>query len=93
MHAPTSEHRNLECSARWQSYWDDVAVLLPEDPYWLLRQACGSGGSVESSLRSTVVYLSSPADLQFIRTGSQPFDTLTGISLGGSCYGSLAVDR
>lgn len=32
MHAPTSEHRNLECSARWQSYWDDVAVLLPEDP-------------------------------------------------------------
>ena len=30
-HAFTSEHINIECSARWQRYWDDVALLLPAD--------------------------------------------------------------
>lgn len=37
-----------------------IGLLLSDDPYWLLRQACGRGGSVESFWCSTVVYLSSP---------------------------------
>lgn len=67
MRTPTSEHRNLECSARWQSYCDNVVLLLRKDPYWLLRRACGPGGSVESLVSNTLFELA--ADLQFVRTG------------------------
>lgn len=72
MRAPTYEHSRFLLSTETSSAprgGEAIGLLLPKDPYWLLRQACGPGGSVESFLCSTVSLFEFAADLQFVRTG------------------------